>query len=112
VLLYILEVHLGRVFWGGPTILPFGENLDGQLQVQLSNEIFNIGLFGLREGERFGATVDATFTLLQEASTGSPADTEPGSPDVHVNPEPTTVVVWLGLIGLLAAGRRRFFAST
>ncbi|QDT73363.1 PEP-CTERM sorting domain-containing protein [Lacipirellula limnantheis] len=83
----------GVLDWNnGPFILSFGPNGDGKLQVTLSDEVFNPGPgFTFRSGRDYGATVEATFTLLQ-------------APAV---PEPATLLLWggLGLAGV-AAGRR------
>jgi hypothetical protein len=107
-LLVFLPVHYGSVSWGSPTTIPFGPNQDGELQVQLSNETFNSGLFGLKDGSGFGATVDATFTLVKAASTGSSGTGPPGH-----TPEPAALVVWagLGLCAMAVAARRRRSAS-
>jgi hypothetical protein len=85
----------GYLSWDGPIVLNFGPNGDGQLQISLSNEIFN-PWFGtnFRPGQAYGATVEAEFTLLAEAS-------------APVVPEPTTILVWSGLALMgLVAGRR------
>ncbi len=83
----------GVLDWNsGPFILSFGPNGDGKLQVALSDEVFNAGPFlSFTPGEAYGATVEATFTLLQ----------------VPAVPEPATLLVWgcLGMAGFVA-GRR------
>ncbi|HET7314191.1 PEP-CTERM sorting domain-containing protein [Salinisphaera sp.] len=58
----------GRVSWDGPLSFGFGPNSDGLLRVSLSDENFNKGYFGLDEGRGSGATVNATLTLVSDAS--------------------------------------------
>lgn len=86
----------GYLTWDGPIVVNFGPNGDGQLQISLSNEIFN-PWFGteFRPGQDYGATVEAEFTLLAEAS-------------APVVPEPTTILVWSGLALMGVVAGRRF----
>lgn len=82
----------GKVVWDGPQQLLFGNG--GILEVSLSDATFNDGLFGLKEGKKFGATVEAKFKLIAE------------SQDV---PEPA-LMLGLGSVaaaGLLAGKRSR-----
>lgn len=73
-------LQTGKVEWGSPSILTFGNG--GELEVSLSDEIFNFGLFGTTPGAEHGATVEATFTLNKESV-----------------PEPSGLI-GLGLLGL------------
>lgn len=87
-------VEYGKVEWDSGSIFNFGPLGDGELRVSLSDEIFNKGLFGLKEGERYGAIVEATFKLKNEAS---PV------------PEPATMLLLgSGLVGLAGYGRKKF----
>ncbi|WP_146188837.1 VPLPA-CTERM sorting domain-containing protein [Albidovulum aquaemixtae] len=52
----------GSVNWQAPLMLAFGNG--GLMQISLSNEIFNFGVFGLSAGQANGATVQATATLI------------------------------------------------
>ena len=88
-------IQYGRVFWDGPVRIAFGSEEDGVLEVVLSNEIFNPGIGGSWGGECLGGTVEATFTY-QTAAT-APV------------PEPSTILLMgVGLLGLVAVGRRKF----
>jgi hypothetical protein len=101
---FIIPFGAGSLVWDAPLELAFGPLSDGLLQIELSNAIFNAGLGfgGLTPGESHGATVEATFTLLAEA-TGLP-----GPPGGGVVPEPATAFVWsaLAALGLLVAIRK------
>lgn len=80
----------GRLRWDGPSILNFGNG--GELEVSLSDEIFNEGIFfGLNEGKRHGAIVQAKFALLSDS--------------VEDVPEPTAFL-GLSLLGLGFLGKR------
>lgn len=78
----------GKLTWDGPSVFSFGNG--GLLEVSLSDEFFNVGVFGLKSGERHGAKVSATFTLLSEHK------------DV---PEPA-MLMGLSLLGLGLLARR------
>ena len=58
----------GHVTWNGPANISYGDNNDGQIQISLSNETYNGGLFDLNPGSQNGSTVEATFTLISEAT--------------------------------------------
>ena len=82
--------QFGRVEWDGPVTFNFGPQGNGELTITLSNETFNWGLYGLSEGSRWGANVEATAYYATAAV-----------------PEPTTMLLLgLGLLGV--AGIRRF----
>lgn len=65
--------QFGQVQWNGPTTVTLGDRV---FSVALSDQIFNFGLFGLSEGEGYGATISATVTQLSSNTvpdTGSTA---------------------------------------
>jgi hypothetical protein len=84
----------GSVTWNGPVDVSFGPLGDGVLRISLSNETFSQGVFGL-SGNKQGAMVEATFTLIKEPLTV---------------PEPASLVAWSGMallsLGAAASVRR------
>jgi hypothetical protein len=54
-------IQYGRIVWENPLVLTFGAS---QLSIELSDAVFNAGLFGLGGGERNGASIGASFTLV------------------------------------------------
>lgn len=88
-------IHDGRVTWDAPLTVRFGAGDTGRLTLSLSDATFNRGVFGLDEGERYGATVAAT---LRYDAAASPAPV----------PLPAALpLMALGLGALGIAGRRR-----
>lgn len=76
----------GVVHWTSPLDFTFGPNGDGLISVSLSDATFNRGFLSLNDGQAYGATVDATLTLVSDASAANV-------------PEPSS----LGLFGLALA---------
>ena len=87
----------GVVDWTGPSEVDFADG--AKLGVSLNDATFNTGFFGLKPGEKAGADITATFTLLQAPS---------------AVPEPATWAVMLtgfGGIGAAMRSRRRSVAA-
>jgi hypothetical protein len=87
------QIYWGRIDWNNPTIFSFGQFGDGILNVYLSEPIF---VLNPNDRNRLYGTVQATFSYDREAS-AAPV------------PEPSTVLLMgVGLLGLVAVGRRKF----
>ena len=59
-------IQYGQVTWNGPAIVTIPG--DRQFSVTLSDEHFNFGFFGLNEGEKYGATVEATVEQITSSN--------------------------------------------
>ena len=86
----ILVAQWGELDWEPSTTVSFGPNDSGNLTLSLSDVIFNKHIFGLKEGERYGANVTATLNY-----TTAPV------------PLPATLPLLLGGIALVGAARHR-----
>lgn len=86
----------GVLEWDGPSVLDFGTG--GQLQISLSDELFNVGGgLGLTPGRDHGATVQATFKLISDSTT--------------VVPLPASLPLFMAALSGLALLRRRTRAA-
>jgi hypothetical protein len=81
-------IQAGSVTWN-PATFNLGNYV---LSVVLSNEIFNLGFFGLHEGQKWGATVAGTFTLTSVSAVPLP---------------PAVLLFASGLAGIGFLSRRR-----
>jgi hypothetical protein len=82
----------GSVNWNGSETVTFANG--SEVLVKLNDATFNTGFFGLRPGQKAGADIVASFTLLQGPTSGVP--------------EPATWAMMLtGFGGLGAAMRKR-----
>lgn len=81
----------GQIQWNGPTTITLGDRV---FSVALSDEMFNVGLFGLSEGPGCGATVRATITQISSAM---------GVPDQGN----TAMLLGVALAGLVFSSRKR-----
>lgn len=87
----------GVLEWDSPATITFGDG--SELKITLTDELFNWGFGGLKEGEGSGATVQATFEL---ASLGT------GSVPGASVPEPAALGLFgFGLAAVGLARRRR-----
>ena len=87
------RIQGGKLVWdnGGVFTLNYGSGGSGILTVQLTDALFNKGIFwGTTPGEKHGGYVDATFTLTQSAV-----------------PEPATWAMMITGFGLVGAAMRR-----
>jgi len=99
---FIFPTQYGEVVWNNPATVSFSSG--AELQISLSNERFNEGIFGLNPGFAHGAIVKATFLLTKDSSVSTV-----GNPGTTV-PEPGGLALFsAGLLGmgLLLAFRRR-----
>jgi hypothetical protein len=84
----------GEVVWKNPA--PTFTAADGRVfSIDLSDEVFNLGLFGLNEGAAYGATVKATVKQIGSNYTSVPDN---GS---------TAMLLGLSLLVIAAVSRRR-----
>ena len=87
-------IQAGLVIWDNPA--PTFTALDRTFSVDLSDEAFNLGLFGLSEGECYGATVEATVKQISSFS-----------PNTSAVPDSGATVLLLGLSLLAFEAYRR-----
>ncbi len=91
-------IQFGQVSWNGPaTVVLSG---DRTFQVSLSDEIFNIGLFGLSDGPCWGADVKACITQIDSVVVAQETVPDTGNSALLLG----VAVVAIGLM----AGRTRF----
>src|SRR5690606_4463159 len=79
------SLQAGQVSWDGPAVI---EVADRRFSVTLSDETFNLGLFGLNEGYKYGASVKATVKQLAS-----------WDPAISSVPTPSAALGGLALIG-------------
>ncbi len=87
-------LQAGHVSWDGPAVI---EVADRHFSVTLTDEVFNLGLFGLNEGYKYGATVKAKVKQLAS-----------WDPAISSVPTPSAALGGLVLIGGIVVSRRRF----
>lgn len=92
-----LIIQGGVLQWGQPLEIAYGGDNPGLLSIVLNNATFNWGLFGLNEGQAYGATVYGTLSF-----TSSPV----------ANPIPGALVMLLSGLGFFGwFGFRRHRAA-
>jgi MYXO-CTERM domain-containing protein len=89
--LFIFKYEKGVLEWDCPTVVDLGCVV---YEIALSDAKFNKGLWGLSEGECYGATIYAT---VKQISSG----------DCVVAPTPTAAAAGLAMLGGLVFRRRR-----
>jgi hypothetical protein len=81
----------GKVTWDSSPAVDIGNG--EQLEISLSDATFNDGVFGLRPGQKYGAQIEGTFTLIPATASAVP--------------EPATWAVMLTGFGGLGVAMRR-----
>lgn len=95
-------LQFGLVTWNAPAVVSVA---DRKFKVNLTDAAFNWGLFGLNEGQRYGASIYATVTQL-ESTVVTPPPPPPPSPVLT----PLPSAAWGGLVllgGIFAAHKIR-----